>query len=155
LPPSEDGDVVTKFYIDSKSAGESDLNMNGHSVRNVNQNPIHEDEVVLKQWIEEHFLDRYSPASKMARDLNMDAHQVTYLKEPEHDHRAATKGYADAKLSFLGGDMQGDIAMDGNRIRHLGEPLHDSDALCLSSANDYYLRRDGANWMRTDLSLGG
>jgi len=37
----------------------------------------------------------------------------------------------------------------------LGEPLHDNDARRLSSANNYYLRRDGANWVRTDLSLGG
>jgi len=51
--------------------------------------------------------------------------------------------------------MQGGIAIDGNRIRHLGKPLHDNDALRLSSANDYYLRLDGANGMRADLSLGG
>jgi len=51
--------------------------------------------------------------------------------------------------------MQGGIAIDGNRIRHLGEPLHDNDALRPSSANDYYLRLDGANGMRADLSLGG
>jgi len=48
LPPTEEGDVATKGYVDSKSAGKSDLNMRGHSVRNVNQNPIHEDEVVPK-----------------------------------------------------------------------------------------------------------
>jgi len=51
--------------------------------------------------------------------------------------------------------MRGGIGMGGNKISHLGEPLHDNDALRLSSANDYYLRREGANWMRTDLSLGG
>jgi len=44
--------------------------------------------------------------------------------------------------------------MGGNKISHLGEPLHDNDALRLSSANDYYLRRDGSNWMHTNLSLG-
>jgi len=51
--------------------------------------------------------------------------------------------------------MQGEIGMAGNRISHLGEPQHDNDALRLSSANDYYLRRDRANWMRNDLSVGG
>jgi len=45
--------------------------------------------------------------------------------------------------------------MAGNRISHLEEPQHDNDAVRLSSANDYYLGRDGANWMRNDLSVGG
>ena len=199
LPPVDKGDAATKGYVDSKSVGESDLDMNGnliknvrwpeedhdlvnrayvyfaansklsleggtmqgqsdmgeHRIRNINPNPQNEDEVVPKQWIEENFLNRYNPASTMARDLNTDGRHVSYLKEPEQSRHAVTKGYADTKLSFLGGSMQGDIGMGGNRIRHLGEPLHDNDALRLSSANDYYLRRDGAHWMRADLSLGG
>ena len=91
----------------------------------------------------------------MARDLNIDTHHISYLGAPEQNHHTATKGYADTKLSLLGGNMQGGIAIGGNRIRHSGEPLHDNDALRLSSANDYYLRRDGASWMHADLSLGG
>jgi len=91
----------------------------------------------------------------MARYLNMDIHHISYLGALEQNHHVATKGYADTKLSLLGGDMKGDIAMGGYRIRHLGEPLHDNDALHLSSADHYYLRRDGANGMRADLSLGG
>jgi len=91
----------------------------------------------------------------MARYLNMDGHYISYQSMPKQNHHAATKRYADTKLPLSGGDMQGDIAMGGNRIRHLGEPLHDNDALRLSSANDYYLRCDGANWMRAVLSLGG
>jgi len=91
----------------------------------------------------------------MAIDINMDGNHVSYLRAPEQNHHAATKGYAVTKLLLLGGSMQGVIGMGGNRIRHLGEPQRDNDALRLSSANDYYLRRDGANWMRADLSLGG
>jgi len=49
LSPTEEGNAVTKDYVDSKSAGESDLNMNGNSVRYINPAPIHEDEVVSKQ----------------------------------------------------------------------------------------------------------
>jgi len=197
LSPTEEGDVATKGYVDSKSAGENDLDMRGHlvknvrwpeeyhdsvnranvyfvansklsleggtmqgdirmgqhSIRNIHSNPQHEDEVVPKQWIEENFLNRYSSASTMAKDLNMN--HISYLGAPEQNHHAATKGYTDTKLLHLGGSMQGGIGMAGNRIRHLGEPLHDNDALRLSSANDYYLRRDGANWRRADLSLGG
>ena len=111
--------------------------------------------MVPKQWIEENFLNRYSLASTMARDLNMDTHRISYLGAPEQNHHAATKGYPDTKLSLLGGDMRGEIGMAGNRISHLGEPQHDNDALRLSFANDYYLRRDVVNWMRNDLSVGG
>jgi len=96
--------------------------MNGNSVRHINPSPIHEDEVVPKQWIENNFLNRYSPASTMSRDLYMDGRFVLYLRLPEQNHHAATKGYTDAKLSRSGGEMQGDIRMGGNRISHLGEP---------------------------------
>jgi len=136
LPPTEEGDTVTKGYADSKSAGESDLDMRGHlvknvrwpeedhdlvnrayvyfvagkmlpieggnmqgqidmdqhSIRNINSNPQNEDEVVPIQWIEENFLNRYSPASTMARDLNMDTHHISYLGAPEQNYHAGTKG---------------------------------------------------------------
>jgi len=198
LPPTEEGDAATKGYVDSKSVGESDLDMRGHLVknlrwpeedhdlvnrayvyflagkrlpieggtmegkigmgehriRNINSNPQNEGEVVPKQWIEENFLNHYCPALTMARDLNMDGHHISYLRAPEQNHHAATKRYADTKLSLLGGSMQGEIGMAGHRIRHLGEPLHDNDELRLSSANEFYLKRDGTNWMRADLSLG-
>jgi len=199
LSPTEEGDVATKGYVDSKSVGKSDLYMRGHlvknrrwpeedhdlvnrgyvyfvagkrlpiegdtmqgkivmeqhSIRNINSNPQNEDEVVPKQSIEENFLNRYSPVSTMAKDLNVDGNLVSYLRAPEENHHTATKGYADTKLSLLGGDMQGEIGMAGNRTSHFGEPLHDNDAVRLSSANHFYLRRDGSNWMRNDLSVGG
>ena len=69
--------------------------------------------MVPKQWIEEFFLNRYSPASTMARDLNMDGHHISYLRAPEQNHHAASKGYTDTKLSLQGGDMQGGIGMGG------------------------------------------
>ena len=81
--------------------------MDQHLIRNINSNPQNEDEAVPKQWIEENFLNRNSPASTMARDLNMDTHHISYLGAPEQNHHAATKGYADTKLSLLGGSMQG------------------------------------------------
>jgi len=91
----------------------------------------------------------------MERDLNMDGNHVSYLRALEQNHHAATKEYADTKLSRLGEDMQGGIGMAGNRISQLGEPLHDNDAVRLSSANHFYLRRDEVNCMRNDLSVGG
>ena len=117
--------------------------MGEHSIRNINPNPQNEYELVARQWIEENFLNRYSPVSPLAKDLNIYGRHVSYLKDPEQNHHAMTKGYTDTKLSLLGGDMQGDIGMGGNRIRRLGDPLHDNDALRLRSANGYYLRHDG------------
>jgi len=35
LPPTEEGVAATKDYIDSKSVGESDLDMRSHLVKNV------------------------------------------------------------------------------------------------------------------------
>ena len=35
MPPTEEGDAAAKGYIDSKSVGESDLNMNGNLIKNV------------------------------------------------------------------------------------------------------------------------
>ena len=162
--PDEDHDLVNRAYVYfvagkrlpiEGGSMQGDIGMGEHRIRNINSNPQNEDEVVPKQWIEENFLNRNSPASTMARDLNMDTHHISYLGAPEENHHAVAKGYAGTKLSRLDWDMYGGIAMGANRIRHLGEPLHDNDALRLSSANDYYLRRDGANWMCADLSLGG
>ena len=81
----------------------------------------------------------------MARDLNMDGHHISYLRAPEQNHHAASKGYTDTKLSLQGGDMQGGIGMGGNRISHLGEPEQNNDAVRLSYANEYFLKRDGSN----------
>jgi len=162
--PEEDHDSVNRAYVyfvaNSKLSLEGgemtgDINLNGHSVRHTNPALIHEDEVVPIQWIEENFLNRYSPASTMAIDLNMDGRHVSYLRAPEQNHHAATKGYPDTKLSLLGGDMQGGIGMAGNRISHLGEPEQNNDAVRLSFVNEYFLHRDGSNWMRNDLSMGG
>jgi len=35
LTPTEEGDAATNGYVDSKSVGESDLDMRGHLVKNV------------------------------------------------------------------------------------------------------------------------
>jgi len=199
LSPTEEGVMATKSYVDSKSDGESDLDMQGHlvknvrwpeedhdsvnlayvlfvvnaklsleggtmkgqididqhSIRNINSNSQNVDVVVPEQWIENNFLSRNSPASTMARDLYMDTYHISCLGASEQNHHAATKGYGDMKLSLLGGSMQGGIGMAGNRISHLGEPVQSNDAVRLSYANEFYLKRDGRNWMRGPLHAGG
>jgi len=37
----------------------------------------------------------------------------------------------------------------------LGEPEQSNDAVRLSYANEFYLKRDGTNWMRGPLHAGG
>ena len=88
---------------------EGDIGMGEHSIRNINSNPQNEDEVFPKRWIEENFLNRYSTASTMAKNLNMDGNHISYIGAPEQNHHAATKEYADTKLSLLGGSMQGGL----------------------------------------------
>jgi len=45
--------------------------------------------------------------------------------------------------------------MAGNRISHFGESVQSNDAIRLSYANEFYLKRDGTNWMRGPLHAGG
>ena len=123
-----------------------------------------EDELIPKQRIENNFLNRYSPASTMARDLNMDGHHVSYLRAPEQNHHAATKRYADTKLSLLGGDMQGEIGMGGNRISHLGKPKQDNEAVNKRTLDDmiqakqlyfeeHFVSADAASQLRGPVSF--
>jgi len=50
--------------------------------------------------------------------------------------------------------MQGVIGMAGNRISHLGKPEQSNEGVRLSYANEFYLKRDGTNWMRGPLHAG-
>jgi len=104
--PEEDHDLVNRAYVYFVAGKrlpieggtmQEQIDMGEHSIRNINPNPQNEDELVPKQWIEENFLNRYNPASTMAVDLNMDGRHVSYLREPEQNHHAVTKGYADTK----------------------------------------------------------
>ena len=78
--PEEDYYLVNRAYVYFVAGKrlpieggtmQGQIDMDQHSIRNINSNPQNEDEVVPKQWIEDNFLNRYSPASTMARDLNM------------------------------------------------------------------------------------
>jgi len=75
------------------------------------------------------FLSCDGVESTLTDALNIDGHQILYLKEPEQSHNAATKQYTDTKLPLQGGDMQGNIGMGGHLVRHLGEPHRQNDAI--------------------------
>jgi len=143
LSPVDEGNAANKSYVDPKSVGGSDLDMIGHSIKNSNPNPMHGDELVPKQWIENNFLSRDSPASTMAGDLNSDGHQITYLKEPERNHHGVTKGDVNTRLSLEGGNLRGDLGMLGHNIKNFGDPLHNNDAVRKTYVDEGFLRRDG------------
>jgi len=90
--PEADHDLVNRAYVyfvagkrfpTEGGTMQDDTGMDQHSIGNINSNPQNEDEVVPKQWVEENFLNRYSHASTMARDVNMDGNLVSYLRAPE------------------------------------------------------------------------
>ena len=98
--PEEDHDLVNQAYVYFVAGKRlpieggimhGDIGIGEHNIRNINSNPENEDEVVPKQLIEENVLNRKSPASNMARDLNMDGNHVSYLRAPEQNHHAARK----------------------------------------------------------------
>jgi len=118
----------------------------GHkSIRNINPNPTNLHELVPKQWIVTQFVSRDSPVSTMAGDLYMDDHQISYLTDPQQSHHVSTKRYAHMKLLIFAGHMKESIGMAENRISHFWEPMQNNNAVKLSSASDFYLRRDGVN----------
>jgi len=173
--PEEDHDLVNRAYVyfvagkrlpieGGTMQGQIDINQ--HSIRNINPNPQNEDGLVPKWWIEENFLNRYSPVSTMAIDLNMDAHHVSYLRAPEEIHHAATKGYADTKLLLLGGDMQGEIGMARNRVTGMANPQADQDAVSKKTLDDmiqaqqlyfeeHFVSADAVSQLRGPVSFNG
>jgi len=48
--------AVIKKYLNEKFQRKgAPIDVGGHSIRNVNQNPIHGDEAVPKQWIQSYY----------------------------------------------------------------------------------------------------
>jgi len=149
--PEETHDAVNRAYVyfvaDKRlpiegGTMQGQIDMGEHSIRNINPNPQNEDEVVPKQWIENNFLNRYSPASTMAVDLNMGSNHVSYLKTQEQNQHPATQI---RNYHFKVGTCRVRLEWVETRIAHLGEPEQSNDAVRLSSANEFYLRRDGIN----------
>ena len=58
----------------------------------------------------------------------MNHHSITNLKDPTFGKEAATKDYADEKLSKAGGRMTGYINMGTHEITNLAEPTGNSNA---------------------------
>jgi hypothetical protein len=61
-------------------------------------------------------------------NMNLGSFQINNLKDPSGASDAATKSYADTKLSLTGGTMSGTIAMGSNKITGLATPTATGDA---------------------------
>ena len=64
----------------------------------------------------------------METQLDMNHNSITNLKDPQFGGEAATKDYADKKLSLTGGRMTGSINMGNNEITNLAAPTGGSNA---------------------------
>lgn len=64
----------------------------------------------------------------LSGNLNVNSHRLYGLPAPKANDDAASKEYADTKLSKTGGTMTGPISMNKNFVQNLPEPVADNDA---------------------------
>ncbi len=64
----------------------------------------------------------------LSGNLNVNSHRLYGLPAPQKNDDAASKEYADTKLSKTGGTMTGPISMNKNYVQNLPTPVADNDA---------------------------
>lgn len=64
----------------------------------------------------------------LSGNLNVNSHRLYGLPAPQKNDDAASKEYADTKLSKTGGTMTGPISMNKNYVQNLPAPVADNDA---------------------------
>ena len=95
--------------------------------RNLSQLKTHYDSLVSYEEVNRNFLSKIEEYP-METQLNMNHNSITNLKDPIYAHEAATKGYADKKLSLAGGRMTNSINMGNNEITNLATPTGNNNA---------------------------
>ena len=95
--------------------------------RNLNELKTHYDSLVSFEEVKENFLSRVETFS-MGTQLDMNHNSITNFKDPRFGKEAATKDYADKKLSKAGGRMTGAINMGPHEITNLAEPTGNANA---------------------------
>ena len=131
-PATNNSDAVVKsqvFVVDGN--GNIDLKDTGNIVnskqRTLNELKTHYDSLVSFEEVKENFLSRVETFT-MGTQLDMNHHSITNLKDPTFGKEAATKDYADKKLSKSGGRMTSSINMGTHEITNLAEPTGNSNA---------------------------
>jgi len=126
LSPTEEGDAATKGYIDSKSAGKSDLDIQGHLAKNARR-PEEDYDLVNRTYV-------YFVAGKrlpieggtMQGDIGIEEHRIRNINSnPQNEDEVVPKQWIEE--NFLNrhssaSTMAKDLNMDGNHISYLGAP---------------------------------
>ena len=103
--------------------------------RSLNELKTHYDSLVSFEEVNENFLSRQEEFP-METQLNMNHNSITNLKDPTFGKEAATKDYADEKLSKAGGRMTGSINMGTHEITNLPKPTGNSNAATKKYVDD-------------------
>ena len=145
--PVIDQDVATKNYVDTNSSSDKvsksgdtmtgHLNMSGNliiglpttypPITYVGDEATSWDQTVgLVQDAANILVDK--SGDTMTGNLDMSGNLINNLSNPLNAQDAATKAYADTRLSTGGGTMTGIIYMSDNRITGLSDPINNQDA---------------------------
>ena len=123
--------TLKKFSSSPSTSGNIDLqekyNVLNSKQRTLNELKTHYDSLVSFEEVKENFLSRVETFS-MGCQLDMNHRSITNLKDPTFGKEAATKDYADQKLSKGGGRMTSSINMGTHEITNLAEPTGNSNA---------------------------
>ena len=123
----------------SAAIGDIDLqekyNVLNSKKRLLNELKTHYDSLVSFEEVKENFLSRVETFT-MGCQLDMNHHSITNLKDPTFGKEAATKDYADEKLSKAGGRMTGSINMRTHEITNLAEPTGNANAATKKYVDD-------------------
>ena len=166
--PSEDGDVATKEYIDTKAylqedqgkyTVKGDIDMgNTYTLFNVKP-PIDKGDIVDKKYVDDNIPFKKINNGFFATDeIIMRKKKLGGLREPTQDGEAATKKYVD-DLQTQHVDAKGNIKfgrninLDNKRIFALKEPRKDNEAANKKYVDDTVVERieeEKANFLPKD-----
>ena len=110
------------------------LDMSGNRVMNVPYAPVNTSDAANAAYVIQGDLDVEQKTvlrdgtQAMTGNLDMSGNLINNLSNPLNAQDAATKAYADTRLSTGGGTMTGIIYMSDNRITGLSDPINNQDA---------------------------
>ena len=139
---SDNSSAVNVGTLKKHSAGalgdidlQNKFNVLNSKQRNLSQLKTHYDSLMSYEEVNQNFLSRVEEFP-MQTQFNMNNNSITNLKDPIYNHEAATKDYADKKLSLAGGRMTGSINMGTHEITNLSAPTGNSNAATKKYADD-------------------
>jgi len=123
LPPTEEGDTGTKGYVDSKSAGERDLDMKGRLVKYVRW-PEEDHDLVNRAYV--YFIaGKRLPIERgtLQGDIGMGGNRIRNINSyPQNEDEVVPKQWIENNFLNRYGHastMAVDLNMDGNHVSYL------------------------------------